>query len=295
MRVLLLLLLGMAPLSAFSQVPSVEHVVIIGVDGLGPVGLEEGEVPQLKKMLARGAYTGEARGVMPTKSSPNWASMIMGAGPEQHGVIDNGWPLPGRRVQPIADGPHAIFPTIFSILREQEPEAHMAVIHDWKGFGFLFQRRMVDEIHDTEGPEATTEKACEVLREKTPRLTFVHLDHVDAALHSVGFATEAYFEAVHLADKLIGDMVQAIEDAGMTASTAVIVTSDHGGVETSHGGTTLVELQIPWLIVGPGVTPGKTIEDTVNTFDTAATVAWLLGLEMPQAWIGRPVRAAFSE
>ena len=32
-----------------------------------------------------------ARGVIPTVSSPNWASMIMGAGPEQHGITSNDW------------------------------------------------------------------------------------------------------------------------------------------------------------------------------------------------------------
>jgi len=41
--------------------------------------------------MREGAWTLHARGVMPTVSSPNWASMIMGAGPEQHGVTSIDW------------------------------------------------------------------------------------------------------------------------------------------------------------------------------------------------------------
>src|SRR6059036_3684283 len=40
--------------------------------------------------LSRGAWTLEARGVMPTLSSPNWESAIGGASPEQHGITSNG-------------------------------------------------------------------------------------------------------------------------------------------------------------------------------------------------------------
>jgi len=288
-------LVVLCPFAAQAGPENVDHVVIIGVDGLSPIGIDNADTPVLDRFIAEGAYTPVARAVMPTNSSPNWASMIMGAGPAQHGVLSNQWPLPGSWLKPNTDGPQSIFPTIFSILREQQPDAKIAVIHDWGGFGRLFQRRMVDIILDTDGPEETTEKTVETIREHKPTLLFVHLDHVDGALHAEGFATEPYFEAVTKADGLIGKILDALAEAGIEDRTAVIISSDHGGEGTGHGGSSLEEVIIPWMVRGPGVIPGKTIEDTVNTFDTASTAAWLLGLEQPQAWIGRPVVTAFEE
>src|SRR5262245_22660919 len=62
-----------------------EHFIIIGVDGLSVDGVARNRSPRIHELMAQGAWTLRARGVMPTLSSPNWASMIMGAGPEQHG------------------------------------------------------------------------------------------------------------------------------------------------------------------------------------------------------------------
>ena len=64
-----------------AKAPKVEHVLVIGCDGFGAVGFTPSNTPVLHRLMREGAYTLHARGVMPTVSSPNWASMIMGAGP----------------------------------------------------------------------------------------------------------------------------------------------------------------------------------------------------------------------
>jgi hypothetical protein len=143
------LLLGclLAPSSVPAQVPGVEHVVIVGVDGLSPDGVRKAKTPNLGRMMKEGAYTLHARGVMPTVSSPNWASMIMGAGPEQHGVTSNEWEPAKAAIRPTAVRTEGIFPTIFGVLRAQRPTAKMAVFHDWDGFGRLFERKAFDQIN----------------------------------------------------------------------------------------------------------------------------------------------------
>ena len=74
----------------------------------------------------------------------------------------------------------------------------------------------------------------------------------------------------------------------------MLLTADHGGVGKKHGGNTMAELEIPWVVQGPGVSRGHEIAAPVNTFDTAATIASVLGLKQPYAWIGRPVSEAFT-
>jgi predicted AlkP superfamily pyrophosphatase or phosphodiesterase len=272
----------------------VNHVLVIGVDGLGPVGIETAATPHIDRLMAQGAHTFKARAVMPTSSSPNWASMIMGAGPEQHGILGNEWPLPMAFIKPVAEGYGRYFPSMFFLLREAEPEAKIAVIYDWDGFFRLYESKLVDININGDGEDDTARQAEKVLRDEKPRLTFVHLDHVDHALHSEGYATEPYFRAVEKADTLIGGLMQALDDAGMAASTLVIVASDHGGKGKNHGGTSEAEMTIPWIVAGPGVNAGKTIGATVNIFDTAATVLHVLGVAPHQAWIGRPVLDAFE-
>jgi arylsulfatase A-like enzyme len=84
-----------------------------------------------------------------------------------------------------------------------------------------------------------------------------------------------------------------LREAGALDSTFVLVTSDHGGKGHNHGKNSLAEIQIPWILAGPGVTPGK-IANAVFTYDTGATLAWIFELQPPACWIGRPVLAAFQ-
>lgn len=271
-----------------------EHVVIIGCDGMSPDGVRHAKAPVMNGLMKRGAYTLHARGVMPTVSSPNWASMIMGAGPEQHGVTSNDWQPNKFEIEPTAKGSGGFFPTIFGILREQRPNAYIAVFHDWQGFGRLVEPKACDVTNYVPGPENTTRRAIAEIKEKKPTFLFVHLDHVDHAGHESGHGTPEYYAAVDEADKYIGMMIDAVKEAGIFDSTITLVTADHGGVGKGHGGATMAEIEIPWIMAGPGIAKGKEITKPVNTYDTAATVAYIFDLKVPEAWIGKPVMSAFQ-
>ena len=273
----------------------VKHVVVIGLDGASPDGIERANTPAINALRARGAWTFHARGVMPTVSSPNWASMIMGAGPEQHGVTTNNWELDKFPFPPTAIGSGGMFPTMFGVLRQQRPRAVIGVFHDWAGFGRLLEPKAPDVLEHPTGPDETVARAIRFIKERKPDLTFVHLDHVDHAGHESGHGTPQYYEAVGIADRFIGNIINALRQAGMLDSTIVIVTADHGGVGKKHGGETLAELEIPWIIAGPGVRPGHELKEPVNTYDTAATVLYVLGVKQPAAWIAKPVREAFRK
>jgi predicted AlkP superfamily pyrophosphatase or phosphodiesterase len=278
-----------------AQSGRVEHVVIVGVDGLSPDGVLQAKAPNLARMMKEGAYTLHARAVMPTVSSPNWASMIMGAGPEQHGVTSNDWEPGKGDIRPTAVGPEGIFPTIFGILKSQRPTAKSAVFHDWDGFGKLVERKAIDRIEDSDGPQKAVEHGVAYLKQERPQLLFIHLDHVDDAGHNHGHGTPQYYAAVEEADRLIGVVLRGLEEAGIADRSVVLVTSDHGGVGKKHGGSTMAEIEIPWIISGHGVAAGRELATPVSTCDTAATAAFLLGLKPPACWIGRPVTEAFRE
>jgi predicted AlkP superfamily pyrophosphatase or phosphodiesterase len=272
----------------------VEHVVVVGCDGLSPDGVRKANAPVMHRLMREGAWTLRARAVMPTSSSPNWASMIMGAGPEQHGVTSNDWQPDKFDIAPTVIGPGGIFPTLFSVLREQRPGCTLAVFHDWDGFGRLFERRMVDVVANPKGPTNTLRRAIECLKSRRPTLIFIQIDHVDHAGHEFGYGTPQYYAAVAVADQLISEMVSAIQEAGIKDSTLLLVTSDHGGKDKGHGGATMTEIEVPWILTGPGVRVGHEIQSPVNIYDTAATLAFAMALKPPEAWIARPVMEAFA-
>jgi predicted AlkP superfamily pyrophosphatase or phosphodiesterase len=263
------------------------RVMVIGLDGCSPDGIRKANAPNLARMRAQGAWTFKARGVMPTVSSPNWASMIMGAGPEQHGITSNEWQPDKFEFPAVFLGSRGRFPTIFGVLRDQRPKARIAVIHDWTGFGRLVEPGVPDVMENPKGGEATVARAIEVWNSARPDLLFVHIDHADHAGHEKGHGTPEYYSAVSEVDAWIGRLAEAAGNAW------VLVTADHGGKGKKHGGNTLEELEIPWILTGPGAARGREIQSPVNTVDTAAAVAHIFKLKAPDAWVGRPVREAF--
>ncbi|MCG9128124.1 alkaline phosphatase [Candidatus Poribacteria bacterium] len=281
-------------LSVDSQVTGVEYAVLIGVDGMSPDGVDKANTPIMDDLIKQCAYSMSARAVMPSSSSPNWSSMIMGAGPEQHGITSNAWRPDKFQLPPTDIGIGGIFPTIFSLLREQQPSAVTACFHDWGGITHLIEHNAVSIIEDTDGPVHTTERAVSYFKEKKPIFTFIHLDHVDHAGHAHGYMSPEYYKSVEEADRLIGEIINGLKTAGMHDKTIIIITSDHGGVGKGHGGASQAEIFIPWIITGPGVVQGKELKSFINIYDTASTIAYVLGIKTPKSWIAKPVLESFE-
>ena len=285
---------GPAPTTRPAALAGVEHVVVIGIDGLSTDGVRQAAGENLKRFMAEGAYTLHARATLPTFSAPNWASILSGAGPSRHGVSSNQWRPDRHEVPPVVKGPGGIFPTIFAVLRQQDPAAGAAVFHEWEDFGLLVEHDLIDVVEHMPDVPTTAARAAEYLKAHRPRLLFVHLDLVDHAGHQFGWGSPPYLEAVRAADGHVGTVLTAIRDAKIDRSTAVFLVSDHGGRGKNHGGASLVEIEVPWMVMGPGVAKGKEITSPVDSCDTAATIAAVLGLAAPKEWTARAVTEALA-
>lgn len=278
---------------AQAQVKGVKHVILIGMDGFGAYCFPHVDNPNMKQMMQDGAWTLKARSVLPSSSAVNWASMVMGAGPEIHGYTewDSRKPeLPSRELDQ-----YGMFPSIYTLLREQKPKAEIGVIYSWDGIGYLFPKAAVNKdlgTHDNDS--LATAASVTYIKEKKPDFLFIHFDEPDGTGHNIGHNIQPYFDQVAKNDVLLGKILQAVKDAGMWDNTIILLTADHGGIKKGHGGKTMEEMQIPWIIRGPGVAKNKEISGSVMTYDTAATLAWIFGLKTPQVWIGRPVKDAFK-
>ncbi len=298
--IFLAMTIGMFSLwSCFNEKPSenslgIKHVIVIGFDGLSPDGLQNAGTPNFDQLIAEGAHTFHARAVLPTSSSPNWASMIMGAGPEQHGITSNAWERDNFILPTISHSEEFLFPTIFHLIDKQIPNAEIGAIYHWGGFGRLFEKSAVDYDINPETEEETASLASTYIQEKKPNFTFIHFDHIDHAGHEFGHGTKEYYASVEKGDKLLGEVIQAIKKAGMEEETLVIIGSDHGGMGKGHGGESLQEMEIPFILWGKSVKKNHNIHFPVYQYDNAATAAFALGVKTPMPWIGKPVKTAFE-
>ena len=269
-----------------------KHIILIGSDGFGAYAFEKAKIPNIRKMMNNGSYSLQARSVLPSSSAVNWASMIMGSGPELHGFTEWGSKTPELPSRIIGKG--GIYPTIFSLIDEQLPNSKKGVSYNWGGIGYLFEKSMVDLDFNGETDEETVDKALEFLVENKPIFTFIHMSEPDNTGHGIGHDTPEYYESVEKIDSLVGQIIDTLEKQKMMEETIILFTSDHGGIDKGHGGKTLLEVEIPWIIYGRGIHKKK-LDQTIVTYDSGATIAFLLGLKIPEYWRGQPITTIVEE
>lgn len=99
---------------------------------------------------------------------------------------------------------------------------------------------------------------------------------------------QLYDAEIRQVDDQLARIVSYLEETGLSKSTLVIVTSDHGEEFLEHGsvlhGRTYYEevIRIPLILRGPGIPAGKTIDTPVNLVDISPTVLTLLGQPVPK-------------
>ena len=265
----------------------VNHVVLIGIDGLGARNIPWEKMPNLAKLRKRGKYT-VGRCLFPTSSGTNWASALFGTTPDMHGVIDT---TPG--VQPAVTTKKGKPPCIFSEIRRQEPSAFTCSLYNWSYICNYYEKtdvscdRCYNDKFTHEQESAYTDEFIKDILPRKPRFSFLYYGSVDETGHfKGGWNSPAYNAACADVDKLVGRVVEAV-DAAFPNDVAIVVVADHGGHDGGHGDVELATYEIPFLVSAPGL-DGFAFRDPFIICDVAPTVAWLLGMEIPECWRGRP-------
>lgn len=295
-KTVLMFVLCLFVCTAFAAKWKAKHVVLIGLDGWGSYSVEKAEMPTVKAMMKDGTYTLEKRSVLPSSSAVNWASMFMGAGPELHGYTEWGSQKPELPSREISH--YDIFPTIWGLLRDAEPNAEIGCIYEWDGIGYLIDKPALNfDKHVTEvknDPAATAKIASDYIKNSKPNFVGIIFDEPDHVGHQDGHDTPAYYAKLKELDAYIAQIRQAVEDAGIADETIFIISADHGGIDKGHGGKTMLEMETPFILYGKNIKKGHVITESVMQFDIASTLACIFGLQQPQVWIGRPVKSAFK-
>jgi predicted AlkP superfamily pyrophosphatase or phosphodiesterase len=272
------------------------HVVLIGLDGWGAYSVPQANIPVIKRMMAEGAYSLSDMSVMPSDSACNWMSLFSGADPRLHGY--DSWDSKAPSFPPAALDRHGFFPGIFGLVRDRMPESEIAYFYEWSGMKHLVPGDVPNRMGLVPLLSYTSigaKRIASYMKKKRPTLTFVGFYGTDMAGHSAGHDTPAYYRKLEQIDRFIGIIEQGVRKAGIYENTVFILTADHGGVGKGHGGPSLRERQVPFIIYGKNIKKGREITSELNTYDTAATIAKLFGLDQPEVWIGKPADEAFDE
>jgi predicted AlkP superfamily pyrophosphatase or phosphodiesterase len=272
---------------AEKPIPQVQHVVIVSIDGLRPDCALRADMPALRSLLARGSYSFWARTTAVSITLPSHVSMLTGVTPFTHHIDWN-----DNRA-----GPEALkVPTIFE---NAKAAGYTTAFSASKTKFKLFAKPgAVDDAYWPAGggmnDDNATTKAVELFTSLKPNVFFFHLGEVDNAGHSIGWGTPQQIAAIERCDGRLGKLLGAIDQAGLTDSTVVILSADHGGAGLTHGKDDPRSRHIPWIAAGPGIAPNVDLtrfrDLTINTEDTFATASWLLGIPIDPAVDGKPIK-----
>jgi hypothetical protein len=270
-----------APAPVVTGSPTIERVLIVSFDGMRPDAISAAHMANLLNLMDVSAYTLTARTISYPTTLPSHTSMLSGMCMEKHGLGFNSRNL----YRGYSQGTD-----IFDLTHKADMKSVMIVAKD--KLEQITAPGTVD-IFETYAYEAPIAKAAIKIIPSDFDLMFLHFPSADVSGHKSGWMSNTQLNVLCESDKSLGLVLAALDDNKMRETTLVIVTADHGGHDKTHDGTQLVDYLIPWIVSGPGIVPGK-LESSVKIMDTAATVAYALGLNLPPEWDGIPVFEAFG-
>jgi predicted AlkP superfamily pyrophosphatase or phosphodiesterase len=257
-------------------------VVFIMTDGLRPDAITEAVTPTLVHLMARASYALNARSVIPSITLPCHTSIFHSVPPARHGILDNNWHSMARPV-----------PGLVEQLKAHQKRT--AFIHNWEELrdlnrpGNLYFNFFIATGYNLDGDDIIARTAIQHLAENPMDFTFVYFASIDVAGHMFGWMSEKYLEQATLVDGFIQQVIAAVPD-DMT----VIIHSDHGGHERTHGTEADEDMTIPYFVMGPTVKQNYRIQHPVTLLDTAPTIAHLLNVPVHADWEGHVLTEIFD-
>lgn len=265
--------------------PIQKKVLIIGIDGCRPDALRTARTPNIDELIEGGPHSFDAQTCALTKSGPSWASVLTGAWPNKHGVVNNS--IEGARFD---DHPH-----FFQRLREVRPDLYTASVVHWEPIHSKIVRGANQSMaYPTD--EEVADAAIRLLADSKLDLLFLHFDDVDGAGHRNGYSptVEAYLDAIAQIDSYVGDVVGALtaRPTYETEDWLVVVTTDHGGSDTKgpydkkyrHGDDVPEHRTVFVILGGDSVLPKGEIQPAPDSVDIPPTVLSYLGVKIDPSW-----------
>lgn len=238
-----------------------KKAIIIGYDGCraDALTLLGGQYSGITKLLNDGAslnlaYCGgvnypDGENTQDTSTAPGWCSVLTGVWAEDNGVYGNGQP---KSLE---------YKTLMTELVENGTIDSASFITKWNGHfskddsTYINEKNYCEEknlnvaFNKTSGNEGSMIKAAQVLSaDDCPDFTIAIYENTDSNGHNLGFSiNNPYYKAgFEHCEKFAFDTIRKIQarDTFESEDWLIIITSDHGGFGTGHGGPTIQERMV---------------------------------------------------
>lgn len=253
--------LGVTSVEA-AEVPAKDRMVIlVSLDGFPAWMWNDPALPcpNLRKLAKEGSVAEAMTVSNPSITWINHTTMITGVEPRKHGVLFNGLLVRNGdlapKVEPWRNREEMVFvPTLYDAttaagLTSAEvdwvavtnpktitwsfpelPTADNTIVQELVSAGEMTEEQI--GWFKTKNPSwrdiIWTKAACHLLTTRKPNLLMFHLLNTDAVNHSHGPGSYGSFTAYAFADRLLGDLLDAVKHAGRTDKTTFVITTDHG-------------------------------------------------------------------
>lgn len=260
-------------------------VVLFSIDGMRPDALQAADTPTIDQLIAAGTSTMSARTVVPSVTLPCHTSMLRGVDVARHGITTNIFTPLARPV-----------PSLFDVAKAQGRTT--GFFCNWSELRDLCDPASLDVGYfrrDFTTPESDwtiARAAAEHIGTHDFDFLMVYLGWTDQCGHQHGWMSSEQLEAISNADACVAHVLEAFAQKGVEPT--VLVQSDHGGHERTHGSDSWEDVTIPWVLCGPTVRSGSRLDAEVRIFDTCPTLARLMNLPIAPEWEGRVVWEAFA-
>jgi len=249
-------------------VEPVKKLLFIGWDGVRSDALLAANTPHIDSLLQNSLYSFNVDRGPYTVSTPGWSTILHGVWPEKHGLTENSF----RKNR------YDTYPDIFTLLRRTKPGLGLASLSNWDAFLQITSEETYAQRFDTD-PEMTQE-AISLIQQCTPDVMLLHFDYPDATGHEFGFnpSSPEYLSSIEITDHYLGEIMSHIyqREAQFNEEWMVVLTTDHGGNGTGHGGQdNVAETRYVWFVVRtPGLT-GNLLNQGVSVDLLPTMLDWM--------------------
>ena len=246
----------------------IEYVVHISVDGLRAdaiTALGRARAPNFYRLRTEGSFTDNARtDVDYTNTLPNHTSMLTGRGVKGssgHNYTLNVTPPPSLTIH---SNKGEYVKSVFNIAHDN---GLLTGLYTSKDKFVIFEKSYPEKIDFYRFNANTSDLVSDYLTAMTStpfQYSLLHLRVPDSAGHAKTWNLKpggSYLKAVATIDDMLGEVLKIIEsDTTLFGSTAIILTSDHGGQlgSSDHGAATNSDnYTIPFYVWGIGIVAGR--------------------------------------
>lgn len=247
-----------------------KYLIVVSYDAFSQDNWESArKQPNLAKLIQNGAFTTKVKSVYPTLTYVIHSSYVTGMYPNKHGVYHNN---PFQPFVPEEDQAWHWFrndikvPTVYEEIRKQgmtvagivwpvsgkaaikynipeiraiknEHQALKILKNGSKLFSLTMELKYGKHRNGIMQPQLDdfiTRCAVDTIKNKKPNLLLMHLIDLDDTKHALGTQGTHIEQVIERMDTRLGDIIQAVEDAGIKDNTTFLVVGDHGQLDVRY-------------------------------------------------------------